>query len=323
MGETANIAKIAEKLSSEMFRLFGWTRAALVNTSWSCVKLDHAKKTHPTDAVWWYNEPYSGTRTIVNAELKSYQKGSISKVAIQTAIHSLSLAIDCAEVSPEWQKFYAPTDSHWEVAGLLFVYNHDGEFDTDFSYFLSQLKLSELRVPHKRRIVVLDPRKICELDTIYNDLCRESQKQPELHPEGKRLSLFYPDLRRNRVHRSHEWCQPASIDLLTSPYICFKGKTADNVTDYDILYFYYLGSGKTREEFIYLIDYLFAHTQIRAAKTINLRLVCPVAEAEVNFEQAREHYNRLYNPGEDLKRIVCTSVTRFVHQFSTLPIGLE
>ena len=216
MPETTNIATIAERLSNEIFHAFNWTRVGPTNTNWSCAKEAHRVSTHPSDAVWWYDEPYSNIRTYVNADLKSYARGSISTDAIHKAIRSLSLAVDCAEVSPDWQRLYSPTDSAWHVVGLLFVYNHDGLYDSDFSGILSRLKPSEMRLPSRGRIVVLGPKEICELDTIYNDICREAQSVPAMHINSQAVSVYYPDMRRVKLHRTQIWRQPATIDILTA-----------------------------------------------------------------------------------------------------------
>ncbi len=324
MAETANIATIAERLSKEMFSSFRWKRVGSLNTNWKCAKDSHKLKTHPSDAVWWYDEPYSAVRTFVNTDLKSYAKGSITSDTIHKAIRSLSLAVDCAEVAPEWQELYSPDEVAWQVVGLLFVYNHDGQYDTEFGSILSRLTPSELRLPNQRRVVVLGPKDICELDTIYNDICRESQQVPAMRSDSAGLSLFYPDTRRVRLHRNRGWQQPIAIDTLTSPIIVYKVKTDVAVPDYDHLYVYYRRPGDTRDEFLYLIDYLFAFQQVRTANAIHVRLVgLTNVKAEVNFQNALEHYRRLYEPGDDLDKITCHRVTRTVTAFSELAIGME
>lgn len=51
MGETVNIAKMAEKLSKELFAEYQWRRVG-TNISWTCEDHDrHGKKTHPSDVV--------------------------------------------------------------------------------------------------------------------------------------------------------------------------------------------------------------------------------------------------------------------------------
>lgn len=73
MAETINIAKMAEKLSKGIFGEFLWQRMEHTNLNWPCEDQEtHEVKTHPSDVVFWYDEPYSQSRTYVNCDLKSY-----------------------------------------------------------------------------------------------------------------------------------------------------------------------------------------------------------------------------------------------------------
>nr|WP_315206710.1 hypothetical protein [uncultured Albidiferax sp.] len=82
MAETANIAAIAEKLSGELFAEFFWKRTGPMNENWACAKPDHHNvKTHPSDVVFYYDEPYAKQRIYVNCDLKSYAKSSITMPA--------------------------------------------------------------------------------------------------------------------------------------------------------------------------------------------------------------------------------------------------
>ena len=58
MAETANIAKMAEKLSKEVFAEFLWQKTGSTNINWPCEDEErHGKKTHPSDVVFYYDEP--------------------------------------------------------------------------------------------------------------------------------------------------------------------------------------------------------------------------------------------------------------------------
>lgn len=73
MGETANIARMAEKLSDDLFSEFFWEKTGPMNENWGCEdKEKHKVETHPSDVVFYYDEPYSHTRTYVNCDLKSW-----------------------------------------------------------------------------------------------------------------------------------------------------------------------------------------------------------------------------------------------------------
>lgn len=78
MAETANISKVAEIISSEIFPCFGWTERGPRNENWKCVDATHHKVTHPSDIVFYYLEPYENTRTYINCDLKSYSDSTIN-----------------------------------------------------------------------------------------------------------------------------------------------------------------------------------------------------------------------------------------------------
>jgi hypothetical protein len=87
MAETINIAKMAEKLSKELFAEFLWNRMEPANLNWPCEDIErHNTHTHPSDVVFYYDEPYSQARTYVNCDLKSYAKGSITVGSIRSAM---------------------------------------------------------------------------------------------------------------------------------------------------------------------------------------------------------------------------------------------
>src|SRR4051812_33654983 len=107
MAETDQIAKMAELLSQDLFGEFLWQRSGPMNQNWACQHTDeHKTVTHPTDVVFFYDEPYATSRTYIQTDLKSYAKGSITPNAIRNAVKSLAKQVACAEVSPDWQKLY-------------------------------------------------------------------------------------------------------------------------------------------------------------------------------------------------------------------------
>lgn len=64
MAETADIAAMAERLSGELFAEFFWKRTGPMNENWACERPEHHKvKTHPSDVVFYYDEPYTQQRT--------------------------------------------------------------------------------------------------------------------------------------------------------------------------------------------------------------------------------------------------------------------
>jgi hypothetical protein len=128
MPETTNIARMADKLSAELFNDFHWTRVGEANVNWACVDEQHTETTHPADVVFYYDNPYSLSRTYVMCDLKSYAVSSISRAAISAAAAKLARSLSCAEKSTEWQDRYLHQNVTPEICVLLFVYNHDGDY---------------------------------------------------------------------------------------------------------------------------------------------------------------------------------------------------
>src|SRR3989442_2631594 len=103
--ESQNIALIAERASSEIFDVFGWRLVGPRNKNWACVERErHDRRrvgTHPSDAVFRYEDPWSGKEAYVTSDLKSYARGSIQQQPVVSALRNLSRSVECAGVSPE------------------------------------------------------------------------------------------------------------------------------------------------------------------------------------------------------------------------------
>jgi hypothetical protein len=182
MAETSNIAKMAEKLSSELFSEFLWDRIGPMNSNWQCVEEHPNKKTHPSDVVFFYDNPYAASRTYVDCDLKSYAKGTISAGVVNSGVANLSAALACAELSPEWQAKYVHEHVSAEVCGLLFVYNHDGEYDKDFQKLLKEVKQETLDIPRRSKVVV-GPSDIFWLNNVRYESCKCERLTP-FHPNS-------------------------------------------------------------------------------------------------------------------------------------------
>jgi hypothetical protein len=80
MPETGNTSEMARKLAVDMFGVFGWRDAGAHDQDWECVTRAHGPKgkTHPSDVVFQYDDPYESKRIYVNTDLKSYAKGTIT-----------------------------------------------------------------------------------------------------------------------------------------------------------------------------------------------------------------------------------------------------
>ncbi len=305
MAETGNISEIAEILSNDVFSRFLWNNTGGWNQNWKCIKDDHVvvtrtRKTkedagqldergeesttissksnsekdgivikriltHPSDVVFYYDEPYSSSRTYINADLKSYKKGSIKSSAIVAAIKNLALTLECAELSEEWQAKFVHEQKSYRIVGLLFVYNHDGEYDSDFDDILAKVNEDTLKIPRDSRIFVLGPRDIRWLDNVRLDMLMLYGKHRLPHED--RWSFYYPDLiRRKKIQVS---ARAATLEMLTGPWIILSYPAYDARPAGYIVYF--RGKGRHSEEFLYLIDYLIHFQMVKQGIAIEIR----------------------------------------------------
>ncbi len=165
MAETSPTAKMAAKLSDEVFAEFFWEKVGPIDQNWPCEDHEHhGVDTHPADVVFYYDEPYSLKRTFVHCDLKSYGKTTITATAVHGAIESLAKQVACAEKSEKWRDLYMHGNVTPEVCGLLFVYNHDGGYEKDFSSHLGTTKDARLPLPKGSRLFVLGPEEIAQPD---------------------------------------------------------------------------------------------------------------------------------------------------------------
>jgi hypothetical protein len=322
MAETANIAKIAELLASEVFSVFLWQQVGPWNVNFGCEKKDaHQVNTHPTDAVFSYSQPYANEKVYVCADLKSYAKSSISKAAVISALKSLASTISCAEVSHEWQSLYVSKDQTAEIWGMLFVYNHDGEYDKDFRKHLSDVHPGTLDIPKGARILVLGPEDIRWLDNVSHDIVFLRGKG-DLPPQSK-CKFVHPHLHRH-ANRNPSIARGASIEMLTGPWIMLEGETA---TGRRMVLVYYKRSGEEVEEFLYLIDYLKTYQVLGPDVDVVIRALEPHAAASAAFDIAVTRY--IQELGEETevaqcaKRMKFASITKVKTSFSPIEIGMD
>lgn len=254
LAETATIAQIAEKLSNEMFGEFLWTKIGPVNQDWACENDQHPSKTHPTDVVFFYDEPYSKRRTYLQCDLKSYAKDSITHNQIKKAMISLANQVSCAEISAEWQNLYTTGDSSYDVCGLLFVYNHDGEFDRDFSKIFDQIKWDDIDVPKNARLYLIGPDDILWLDNVRLEIkqMRGSTGAGSLPPR-EHCSFYYPQLSRKPNIQNSD-ARAATMEMLKSPWITLRYQGPSDREERYVVFVRRAAS--TPEEYEYLIDYL-------------------------------------------------------------------
>ena len=323
MAETANIAAAAEQLSQELFGEFGWERSRPINENWACATAEHQKKTHPTDVVFTYEDPYENRSIFVQTDLKSYAKGSITSGALGAALRSLAMATDCTRRSEQWQDLFRPPGVNGETVGLLFIYNHDGEFDEDFPTLLANLDEKSVVVPKGCRVHVLGPKDLEYLVTVTTDLnvLRGKNKLPE----RKDCGFYYPHLVRqpSRLLRS----PVASLEALSSPWLVYRYTWRSKPDAPEGCIVYMRSRGETVDELKYLLDYLFRFQIIEEQAEVEIRVPYPAATLHSNFEFAKTSYAQAL-PGHEyvlslLKRVRISSVTNIAKRYLTQELGMD
>lgn len=328
MAETEKIAQMAEKLSRELFSEFFWGRIGTANHNWSCENPEiHGVKTHPSDVVFYYDEPYSQSRTYINCDLKSYAKGTIQRSTIKAAIISLAKQVSCAEKSIEWHDLYIHEHVTPNICGLLFVYNHDGEYDKEFSTILSNITVEELDIPAGSKIFVLGPQDIFWLDNIRFDLCMlRGNSGSDRIPDGEQCRYFYPQLVR-KTNVQPEKAKAARLEMLVGPWIILEYKRDKYQKG---LIIYYRRRGDETQEFIYLIDYL-RHYQVLTEDTeIQIRTLDASPVAAATFKKAVDYYiEELIGSSQDgdfaklVQGIKFSSMPQVKSTFSEIEIGMN
>ena len=326
-GETINIMRMAEKVSTEIFNKCGWKISGPANENFDCVQIEkHQKKSHPhhpVDAVFEYDDPYTNQRNYLLTDFKSYASGSIIASQVRKAIVELSKAVDCANSSEEWQNKYVNSEVNWIVHGMLFIYNHDGNFDRDFSRCLIETKVTSLHLPNYSKIFVFGPETISYLLNILNDIFVE-RGNGNL-PISENVKFLYPDLINRRPTITVG--DMARIELLLGPWQILP---FENVIDGEInkgAYIYYRGEGKTPKEFEFLMDFAFKNQLVQPNSRISIRAPNADPLARQNFETAQDNILRNFYSFQEIKnrldQFKFQPVTRVRENFSTEEIGME
>jgi len=325
MAETANIAKMAEILSKELFSEFLWEPVGPRNWNWPCEdKKNHGAKSHPSDVVFYYDEPYIATRTYVNCDLKSYAKGSINTASVRAAIESLARALTCAEKSDEWRKNYIHNHVSAEICGLLFVYNHDGEYDNDFNVLLNGVKHEKLDIPKKSKIVVFGPKDIFWLNNVrYEMVLMRGSKDL---PPKEHCRFYYPHLIRKKTVQLDQ-AKAATLEMLTAPWIILSYRQP-NLHNRRGFVIFYRRLGESVEEFLYLIDYLMLYQILDYDTDIKIKTLDAHISAPAFFGKAINQYidevgGERTDIKERLNSINYSQIKQVQMKFSELEIGME
>jgi len=286
--------------------------------------------THPTDIVFFYDEPYSKVRRYIQCDLKSYSKSSFSKGKISDALVSLAKQVACAEISSEWQGKYLVKGTTSEISGLLFVYNHDQEYHKEFGSLIGDLDVTELNLPPKSRLFLLGPDDINWLDRVVHDikLMRGDEDDERRIPSRDCCAYYYPDLSR-KTNVQADRARAATLEMLSSPWIVMQYFVEDSDVRKGVVVFY--RRVPTVDGFKYLIDYL-RHFQMFEVKSFNIdiRVNFDLGDAKIVFEKAIiEYLDEIAGKNSDtdfakrLRKIRISAVPQLPTSFSQEQIGMD
>lgn len=324
MAETKNIDEIAGIVSSRVFYELKWDMNTKTDLNWKCcmrshlseaqLKAEDPKKTHPTDVVFSYTDPYTNVVQYVQTDLKSYAKKTIEKKhskGILADVESLGQQVECAKRSNEWKKmFLNDKTSDFNVHGMLFIYNHDNEYDAELFDRIPNVEKARFALPDKSLMAIFSPRLIRFLLDITENIERRrnidgrATQQKDLLwqkvPNYDQCSFFYPDKHNKFVAKDK--CLPASLEMITSGMLFYSYEHNFVRTDTEdgerltkkILNIYWQEEVDTEEHFIFVLEYIFNYQLLHQFDRIFI--ITPFSSASGDhLEEAIKSYALLYS----------------------------
>lgn len=328
MAESDCIKKMAEIISDDIFTVFGWEKVGPVDNNWECSlpkehsPSKHEKYTHPSDVVFTYKDPYTDKDVYLLFDLKSYGNRNINKSKTETPLTRLNDSVACANISKSFSDLYITSDS-WVVHGILFIYNHDGNYDRDFDEVKSKLTVK----PHSSdyELSVIGPTDISYIYDLTKDLQLHMFKRGNVEGEVKFIS---PHLELTKRIGARDGC--AILDDLISPWLmaCLP-KTKKSKEDEIIIY--YRDESQSVEDFMYLIDSVLKY-QLLNETPIQVKCCREDNASTVNFDKAKKRYASEYHGMTDdslkafkkkIDLFSCSNIPNISTHFSEIEIGMR
>ncbi|WP_141323178.1 hypothetical protein [Myxococcus sp. AB025B] len=318
---------MAEKISKEIFSTLGWTIVGPLNMDWECSTLQHqspgGRGTHPSDVVFRYEDPYSNQTIFVNTDLKSYGKTSIKRSELIKTINSLAQDTDCTRRSRTWQERFVPAGIQYTTVGMLFIYNHDNQYENDFRDTLISIDSKSIDIAPDLQLFVFGPEDVLYLLNLVYDM--EHLKYQKIIPTNSECRFFYPQLIRKRAHT--QYSKTLTIDALTSPWQIYTFDDTEQQRPIKGRVVYARSKGASADEFKYIFDYLFRFQLIDSDTRIIFRFPYASREAPSIFNSAIESYvlglPAALHIHSLLKKISFDPPNRMVNNFNAEAIGME
>lgn len=216
-----------------------------------------------------------------------------------------------------------------DVCGLLFVYNHDGGYDRDFSLHLNTLKHKNLALPWGSRLFILGPRDIFWIDNVRYDIRQlRGAAGPNALPPPDQCKYFYPQL-DGRANLQSKSARAATLEMLTSPWIVFEYRHGMNQSEQGIIV-YYRRSGETEEEFMYLLDFLRHYQVLEGVSKAEIRSLETSDAAAARFQKAQQRYIECLGDSSHntelankVNAVKYSRMTQVVTDFSAVDLGMD
>ena len=288
MGEVVNIATLAESASDKLFKTFGWEIGEIKDENFPCVNQEkHQKKTvktHPVDCVFSYNDPYTDKHHFLLCDLKSYAATTLETKDFKPYLQGLAKAVECAQVETTWKGRYVPPGiDSFSVDGFLFVYNHDGNYEKEFSKKGSSFIPSSLQGSRNSRVHMFGPDTINRLQSVAQDL---KARCTEMDLDFQTRKFFYPKQTLSMPAESH-W-ESADIETLRSRRIIIRLRSR-NISS-DTVYLVYFQTLSTVEAHEYLITFLYKNRIVEESSKVLIIGQGMSAEAQVDFKNAKGQF---------------------------------
>jgi len=291
MGETVNIKTLADIVASELFAVFRWEKCGATDYRWTCVEQKkHAKqrsKQHPSDVVFRYKDPYRGETIYINGDLKSYSAATVATFDLAGTLEDLAKSVECAHKSSCFSEAFGITGSVEVVEGMLFLYNHDGEYNKDFDQRLQQVASKSLGLCADQRIYILMPDRITYLHSVAHDIKQRIAKLT-FENDYKDYDFYSPDLRVSAVKGKKHGALP--IEFMVGPWMFVSFKTKRNGHR---LVIYFDANGDTPDDFTTLFDAIISYNLLEDDLNMEVVLQKCDPKAPIHFESARSSYAKL------------------------------
>lgn len=349
MAETKNIDEIAGIVSSSVFYELKWDMNEKKDLNWDCCMRSHLsdkqlasddpKKTHPTDVVFSYTDPYTNVAQYVQTDLKSYAKGTIESKhskGILADVKSLGQQVECAKRSSEWKGMYLKDKtSDFNVHGMLFIYNHDNEYDAELFDRIPNVEKTRFGLPDKSLMAIFSPRLIRFLLDVSENIDKRrcingrATQQTDLLwqkiPDYDQCSFFYPDKHNKFVAKDKSL--PATLEMITSGMLFYsyehnfvRADTEDGERlTKKILNIYWQEDVDTEKHFIFVLEYIFNYQLLHQFDRIFI--ITPFSSASGDhLEEAIKSYALLYSFTEAQLELVKEKVKSLPFVIQTLSI---